>query len=171
MSALLGCRKMTDTLSSKPFNSSLETGIRALIVLVASYPQALDLQRMVDYDYLVVHSGDVGGPDSLHPPLPMRASELLVRREIIEAGLLLMMSKGLVVRLPSETGIRYMATDSASPFVASFSSKYLKELQHRAMWAIDEFGSKSSEELREIMTGFFDSWTSEFHPIQGLGFS
>ena len=74
-----------------PFNSPLETGIRSLAILVAAYPESLDLQRLLEMDYLVVHSGDADGPESLHAPLPLRAGELLVRRGLIETGLLLMM--------------------------------------------------------------------------------
>ena len=75
------------------FNSPLETGVRTLALLVAAYPRSRDLHRLVQYDYLTVHSADAAGPPSLHPPLPLRSGELLVRRGIIERGLLLMMSR------------------------------------------------------------------------------
>ena len=65
-----------------PFNSPLETGVRALTVLAESAPAALDLQRLVYFDYLVVHSADAGGPRSLHPNTPLRNGELLVRRAV-----------------------------------------------------------------------------------------
>lgn len=86
---------MTSRTLKTPFNTPLETGIRSLAILVAAHPVVCDLERLVEMDYLVVHSGDAGGPDSLHAPLPMRAGELLVRRGLIEKGLLLMMSRGL----------------------------------------------------------------------------
>ncbi|MCV5275801.1 threonine transporter, partial [Escherichia coli] len=53
------------------FNSPLEAGIRAVSILGAAYPQTYDLQRLVAFDYLLVHTGDIGGPDNLHPPTPM----------------------------------------------------------------------------------------------------
>lgn len=59
----------------EPFNSPFETGIRSLAILVAAFPESYDLQRLVEMDYLVVHSGDADGPDSLHAPLPMRGVE------------------------------------------------------------------------------------------------
>jgi ABC-three component (ABC-3C) system Middle Component 2 len=31
---------------------------------------------MAAFDHLVVHTGDIGGPTSLHPALPMRSTEL-----------------------------------------------------------------------------------------------
>jgi len=61
------------------FNSPLEAGMRAVALLGASFPQTYDLQRLVTFDFLLVHTGDVGGPDSLHPPTPYRPAELLVR--------------------------------------------------------------------------------------------
>ena len=91
----LGEEGMTDVLPS-PFNSALETGVRTLAILIACYPTAHDLGRLVQYDYLTVHSGDANGPPSLHPPLPLRSGELLVRRGLIESGLRLMMSRSLV---------------------------------------------------------------------------
>src|SRR6266403_6319314 len=96
-----------------PFNSPLETGIRSVGVLVAAYPRVFDLQRMVAFDHLVVHTGDVGGPRSLHPELPMRSTELLVRRGLVERGLLLMISRRLVTREPTAEGIYYRAGEFA----------------------------------------------------------
>ena len=52
------------------FNSPLETGVRAVAILVAAFPQSFDLQRLLAFEHLLVHTGDVGGPPSLHPPSP-----------------------------------------------------------------------------------------------------
>ena len=83
------------------FNSPLEAGIRAVSILGAAYPQTYDLQRLVALDYLLVHTGDIDGPDNLHPPTPMRSAELLVRRKLVEQSLLLMMTRDLVERAKS----------------------------------------------------------------------
>ncbi|WP_306800327.1 ABC-three component system middle component 2 [Endozoicomonas sp. YOMI1] len=69
---------MTSHSHTTPFNSPLETGVRSLAILVAAHPVAFDLERLVEMDYLVVHSGDADGPESIHAALPMRAGELLV---------------------------------------------------------------------------------------------
>jgi hypothetical protein len=58
--------------------------MRALILLAESYPEQLDLQRILEFDYLMVYTGDVDGPPSIHPDLPLRSGELLVRRQLIE---------------------------------------------------------------------------------------
>jgi hypothetical protein len=66
----------------RPFNSPLECGLRLLFVLVAANRTRSDLQRLISYDYLLIHSGDIAnGPHSLHPPVPFRGTELLVKRD------------------------------------------------------------------------------------------
>ncbi len=152
-----------------PFNSSLETGVRALVILVENYPQSMDLQRLVDFDYLVVHSEDVDGPESLHSPLPMRAGELLIRRKIIESGIMLMMSRGLLERMSTDSGIEYIASDTAMPFVNNLVSPYWAILKNRAAWVVERFGQVSDNELHMVTARFFDKWTPQFHQSQSLG--
>ena len=41
------------------FNNPIETGLRSLIILNAAYPKPLDLQQLIYYDYLTVHTGDI----------------------------------------------------------------------------------------------------------------
>jgi hypothetical protein len=116
---------MPETARRTAFNTPLETGVRSLAILVAAYPSTYDLQRLVELDYLVVHSGDADGPESLHPPLPLRAGELLVRRALIERGLLLMLSRSFVSRRVSAVGIEYQASESAASFLAMLQSEYI----------------------------------------------
>jgi len=78
------------------YNTPLECGLRCAALLLAAYPTHCDLQRLVQYEYLLVHSGDVPeGPTSLHPAAPHRSGELLVRRALVERGILFMMSRNL----------------------------------------------------------------------------
>ena len=149
-----------------PFNSSLETGIRSLVLLEAAYPASLDLQRLVEYDYLAVHSGDAGGPESLHAPLPLRTGEILVRRGIIESGLLLMISRNLAMQTPAAEGIRYSATDTTGAFLGAFSTPYMTKLKERANWVVEHFRSFSDEHLLGITKQLFDKWTTQFEPIE-----
>jgi len=130
---------------------------------------AFDLQRLVEMDYLVVHSGDAGGPESLHAPLPLRAGELLVRRGLIEKGLILMTSRGLVRRVPAQEGFTYIACEAAAPFIASLSDDYSANLKERAVWAVQRFSDVSTEEVRRFTHQFFARWSSQFQPVQQLG--
>jgi len=47
--------------TASPFNSALECSLRALAILASAYPASADLQRLVAYDYLLVHSADADG--------------------------------------------------------------------------------------------------------------
>lgn len=154
--------------SLTPFNTALETGIRALTILDAVFPATLDLQRLVDFDYLVVHTGDAGGPQSLHAPLPLRTGEILVRRKIIENGLLLMMSRGLVQRIPTASGIQYSASDATTPFLSALSSEYMMKLRERAIWVAEQYSAVTDEELKVTMRHLFDEWTTQFQPMESI---
>lgn len=47
-----------------PFNGPVEIGLRALCVLTTAFPSAYALQRLVIFDYFLVHSDDIdGGPE------------------------------------------------------------------------------------------------------------
>lgn len=150
----------------EPFNSPLETGTRSLEILFAAYPAAFDLERLVEMDYLVVHSGDAGGPESLHAALPMRAGELLVRRELIEKGLLLMISRKLILRIPAEDGFDYIAGETAASFLSSLTSIYSQKLKQRAQWAVEHFAGVDTSGIRQMTHQLFEVWSSQFHIIE-----
>jgi ABC-3C biological conflict system middle component len=151
--------------SHKPptFNGPLEAGLRAVAILGAAFPRSFDLQRLIALDYLLVHTGDIGGPDSLHPPAPLQSAELLVRRRLVERALLLMMTRQLIEREADERGIRYSAGENAAPFLASLESDYLCGLKQRAVWLIGALGDHTEQAFRQVMRKFFDRWVEEFH--------
>lgn len=153
---------MTDKEKNSPFNTSFEAGIRSLVILNASYPNALDLQRLVEFDYLALHSGDADGPESLHAPLPLRSGELLIRRGVIELGLNIMISRNLIERIPTYDGIKYIASDSAEAFVQSLVSPYITKLKLCAFWVIKSFGNATDGELVLLTRKLFSEWTTQF---------
>jgi hypothetical protein len=109
----MGSIDRTTAAPAHPFNSTLETGIRALVVLEAFHPRRCDLLEMTWLDHLVVHTGDLDGhnvPQSLHPDLPNRAGELLVRRQLVEKSLRLMQRVHLVDVFETEGGIAFGAS-------------------------------------------------------------
>lgn len=148
------------------FNSPLEAGIRSVTILDAAYPQAYDLQRLIACDYLLVHTAEIGGPDNLHPSVPMQSAELLVRRKLVEQALLLMMTRNLVERKITSEGIKYIAGENANTFLSSVSSQYLITLKERASWLVDEFGDYKDEEFKNVMRRFFDEWVEEFQQFE-----
>lgn len=152
--------------SSEMFNSPLEAGIRSVGALAAAYPKTFDLERLIAFDHLVVHTGDVGGPASLHARLPHRSSEILVRRRLVEKGLLIMISRGLVERHASDKGIEYGAGELAETFLSSLTTHYLKELVDRGAWVISRFGEMTESDFKLEMIQVFEQWTEQFQHSQ-----
>jgi len=145
------------------FNTPLESGLRSAALLLAAFPKACDLQRLVQYDYLVVHSGDVeDGPPSIHPATPHRSGELLVRRTLVEAGLEFMVKKAVVERTFTGHGIGFSAGEYAVVFLDSLTSGYVKQLRDRADWVIRRFQDLPDAALAAYMKARWTQWGAEF---------
>lgn len=145
------------------FNTPLECGLRCAALLLAAFPASCDLQRLVQYEYLLVHSGDVpDGPPSLHPAAPHRSGELLVRRALVERGILFMMSKRVVCMSLSPGGVDYVAGDLALPLFDSLESPYTSSLRQRAVWVHERFGRLAGGPLEQFMQQHWSSWGAEF---------
>ena len=146
-----------------PFNTPLECGLRLAVLLVDAFPSGCDLQRLTQYEYLLVHSGDINdGPPSIHPATPHRSGELHVRRQMIEQGLQMMMSKSVIECLPSSSGLIYRAGLWALTFVSSLQEPYTKALKESSSWVIERFGPLSDEELLTFITERWERWGPEF---------
>ena len=149
--------------SSPPFNSPLEIGLRALVVLNEGFPGEFSLQRLIVFDYLVIHSDDIaGGPVGLHPKTPHRSNELLIRRKILNEGLLLYQSRGLIAQRFKSEGIFFAATENSSSFLDVLQSEYVGSLRIRAQWAVDRFIKESDEELNDMIRSQIGNWGTEF---------
>lgn len=152
-----------------PFNSKLETGIRALVVLDAFYPRRCDLTEMTWFDHLVVHTGDFDGqdvPESLHPDLPNRAGELLVRRHLVEQSLRIMQQMHLIEVFECETGIEFCASDEAPSYLDLLQTPYSLALKQRAKWLANHFIDRTATEMRGLIENRIGRWTAEFHAVE-----
>lgn len=145
------------------FNTPLESGLRSAALLLEAYPNSFDVQRLGLYDYLIVHTGDVdGGPASIHPATPHRSGELLVRRQLVEAGLEFMVHRGVIERAFTQQGIGYVAGEYAVLFLNSLSSEYACQLRDRAAWVVKRFAGLSDEELTAYIKAHLSQWGAEF---------
>lgn len=144
------------------FNSPLETGVRSVIILDAIYPKTCDLSMLVWLDHLVVHSGDVNGPTSLHPDVPQRNAELLIRRTLIEDGLKMMRRFNLIQVLPENEGITYQSTEEAFPFVNLLKASYSVKLRDRAQWIAENITVLEQDVLKKLITDKISRWNLEF---------
>ena len=153
----------------RPFNSPLECGLRMLFVLNAASGRPSDLQRLISYDYLLVHSGDVeDGPESLHPSVPFRGTEMLIKRDLINAGLNQMFSRELIAKTFDVSGILYKATELTNAFVALLRTNYSNDLRNRSIWLIDRFGPMEDGELFSFMTANVGRWVAEFEHLSAI---
>jgi len=145
-----------------PFNGPLESSLRSLFLLAYLTPRRCTLQEVIYLDYLLVHSGDADGPDSLHPDVPHRGGEWMVRKELIEEGLFLVVSRELVIKHFSDDGIRYSASDLGCSLLKHFHSEYSKRLVERAQWLTDNSATRTEQELQKIVLTNVGSWGTEF---------
>lgn len=143
-------------------NSPLELGIRTLVVLAASFPQDLDLDRLVLLDYCLLHSADLGGPDSVLPSVSTRSGELGIKRSVLEHGLQLMVRAGMVDVVSSAEGFTYRASEAAAPFLRLVNSPLLERLTQVAEWAVTNFGALAAEDIRERIRVIANQWSEQW---------
>jgi len=151
------------------FNSPFELGIRMVYLLQALAPHGADLQKLVLLDYAIVYSADLNGPSSLHTPIPFRGAELMSRRELIEQGLYLMSTRGLVTVNWGADGISYFAGEVARAMTGALTSNYLRELQHRCKWAADQYSQADSTELTAQFAESGHLWGAELESVPQNG--
>lgn len=146
------------------FNTPLEAGVRALLILDAFAPQAFDLATMSLLDYYIVHTGDAGGPPSLHPEINARAGEYFVRRHLVEEGLRLMTRASLVEQVFSGTGIAFRAHETATAMIDLFGSAYNLRLANAAKWLAHKAAAQGVD---TFILGLKDSLERWSHEIVG----
>jgi hypothetical protein len=150
-----------------PLNSPLEVGMRALVLLSASFPQALDVAQLVYLDHAMLHSGDLQGPPSLHPALPAGPGELAMKRHLIEEGLIVLMRAGLAEVEATADGLAYRASEEGPGFVDILEAPYADQLKSRAAWVV------ASQEvlgldIRAATRDITDRWARDFASHQPL---
>lgn len=144
------------------FNTPFELGVRMVYLLTALYPCSADLQRLIYFDYAAIYSSDLGGPESLYTPVPLRGGEYASRREVIEEGLYLMASRSFVDIEASVSGITYALGENGPTLVGLIGGGYSKELSRRCQWVANTLGSKTDEELERMFGVHGVLWGAEF---------
>lgn len=150
-------------------NSPLELGLRTLVVLTASFPRELDIDRLVLMDYCLLRSEDLGGPVSVLPSVSTRGGELGIKRSVLEHGIQVMSRAGLIDVVVSPEGLNYRASEAATPFLRLVSSPLLDRLTQVAEWAVGDFGDLPATGIRERIRLISNQWseqlTEDFHEI------
>jgi len=145
------------------FNSPLEIGFRTLYILNGISPTEIDLNRMVIYDYFLLNSSDFpNGPSSLHPPIPHRSAQIIIKPLIMKDALVLMRSKELIDMVFSADGIKYKANDLTKRFIELQENEYSKKLVTLSAWIKDQFGNYTDERLKILVENNIPNWGGEF---------
>jgi len=150
------------------FNGPLEAGIRAVAVLGSAYPNSFDIQRLTAYDYLLVRTSVLDGPEDLHPSAPIQTPATEVRRKIVQDALHMMMTRDLVERDVGAEGISYRAGEAAAMFLESLTTPYICALKERAEWLTNRLSDYDEAAFDAMMREFFDRWMVEFQDVQNV---
>lgn len=121
-------------------NSLTETAIRLLIILETHYGQGFDFEVLRLMDFFAVFSGDIDGPQSLHPVTSARGGAYNARKTSIIQALDFLLAANLVT---DEGGI-YSANnkDDGDPY----RTPYLTGIQSASAWMkkrAQQIGSKA----------------------------
>lgn len=147
-----------------PFNNAIESGLRMLVILVSAFPRHFDIEKLIFYDYMIVHSADLDeNISSIHPAVPNRKSEIFVRRSVLQSGLDLFCNKGLISKIYDNSGIAYVATENSMPFIDALSENYTTILIDRSNWLINNYADLSTGELQNIFNSKIAQGKSEFN--------
>lgn len=145
------------------FNTPVEYGLRSLFILSGIAPKAADLQRLIYFDYLVLHTSDIDPEQtSLHPSYPNRYAEILIKRERLRNGLLIMKSRQLISIKFDHGGITYASNPLTQKFLEYLTSDYAQQLKSSASFVIEKFNTYSNSELDQYMKQNMETWGSEF---------
>lgn len=140
-----------------------------LFVLSACRPGRYDVQRLISYDYLLVHSGDVSeAHESLHPAVPNRGNEWVVKRNVVQSGLHLMFARELVEKRLTGQGISFAGTELTSAFVNLLRTPYAQALRERSEWLTGTFDGFSDVQLQQFMTDRVGLWGAEFETMSAI---
>jgi hypothetical protein len=153
-----------DERNTKLFNSPIEIGLRVLFILYKFSPQTLNIDKLIYFDYFLIHSSDIDkSQQSLHPKYPFRSTEVIIKRELLNLSLKLLIAKQLIEVVFEENGITYKTTKIGQKFIEFMESDYAKEIAEKSEWLHSTFKDYPDIKLLEIVNSNIEKWGSEFN--------
>jgi len=148
------------------FNTAVEIGLRSLVLFGAfnmlESNRSLDLDRIMYLDYLLLHTGDIDGPESIHAPVPKRGVQVYSRRKLLQQGLVFLLSKELINFDSSINGFSYRINEAGILFLELFSTDYFDKLRFRASWIASQRWALDIDDLRVFIQSNIYKWGGEF---------
>ncbi len=131
-----GWRKMNNDFM---LNSSLEFGLRALVILCRLGNGSFDTDDLLVYDYVLTNSGDFSTQHpSIHISTSYKYSKLYTKREAMKKGIDFLSYRGLIDVVYDEKGIMYKSNKYSIYFLDNISSIYKTKLIIVADWIAEE---------------------------------
>lgn len=146
----------------KIFNTPLEIGLRVLAILNSHSSNSMDVERLMYFDYLSLNTGDIGGEESLHAPVPNRGVQVFARKDLIQRGIAILLSKELIDVQATKFGFNYTVNKNGEKFLSYFDSEYYQLLVTRIAWVVKNFAGFSNEELRGFIREKLQEWGGDF---------
>ncbi len=143
------------------YNSPLELGMRALIIL-RHHSAMIDLDKLMYLDHLALHTEDIGGPPSLNAPIPNREVQIFARKQLLQQGLTILLSKQLISVITSSDGIGYAINKTGQKFLEYFTSDYFINLNSTVQWVTERFQQLSTQRLGAFINTQLGLMSSEF---------
>lgn len=133
---------------NKLFNTSFESGLRALLVLYTVKPINMTIDRIAAYDFITLYSSSFGiTENNLHGNSIFNFSELASKRAGCNEGIKEFVLSGLISINHTENGITYGLTNLSLQFVKSLTSDYTNRYLSINGLVHKEYKDLSDEEL------------------------
>ena len=147
---------------NKVYNSNFEIAIRILVILLNLPFKRASTYKLMVLDHMSLNTYDVGGPASLHAPIPNRGLQIYSRKEILNESIKLLISKDLIIINPNKNGLLYEITENGINYLTYFESKYFNQLKEKVEWTSEKFGKLSDGDLKIYVNQNLSKWGEEF---------
>ncbi len=147
---------------NKVYNSNFEIAIRILVILLNLPFKRASTYKLMVLDHISLNTYDVGGPASLHAPIPNRGVQIYSRKEILNESIKLLISKDLIIINPNKNGLLYEITENGINYLTYFESKYFNQLKEKVEWTSEKFGNLSDGDLKTYVNQNLSKWGEEF---------
>jgi hypothetical protein len=154
--------KEFQTSSIKIYNTPIEIGVRSLVILKFSDNQIMDLEKIMYLDYLCLNTSDINGPTSLHAPIPNRGVQVFSKKDLIQKGLSIMLTKELINLVVLPEGFFYQISEAGKVFLGLFQTKYFLDLLERCQWVLSRWGNESTQEIKLFIDNNIQNWGADF---------
>jgi hypothetical protein len=148
--------------NNKVYNSNFEIAIRTLVILNNLPLKKASIYKLMILDHIALNTFDVGGPASLHAPIPNRGVQVYSRKNILNESIKLLISKDLIKLMPNKNGLPYEITENGINYLKYFESKYFNQLKEKVEWTTKNFGGSTDSELKTYVTQNLSKWGEEF---------